>query len=584
MGYEKIRPGRERGQAAVFLVLALGLFLIGGVGFIVDGANLWFHHQSAQTAADAACTAGAMDLLSQVAGVTPPTTPWIPTSDDGSLFHCSGTTGGSTSNSSFPPCAYANLNGYSGSASQDVLVSFPVLSVVTACPTAPPFSQTACAADDLAATPYMQVEVHDSVPTTFMRLVGAAASSTVPARSRCGLSNVLSPVPILVLNPNDASPSAVNTFATDTGFSLKVLNGPQKSIQINSVSSVPDLDSGTIDLSEANNGKGGDFAVAARDAQPTGRGSPTIDYGTSGKWVTAAGVVSDPFATIDSPASASLSDCTGSPSPCVVYGSKGDSNCPDAVDGCDIYSPGRYPTGITVQNGAFANETGLAVFLPGIYYLGGNLSAGTNSCLRSGITEGDGNGGTMFYFSGSATLSVVSTSGALKLPTSGSNPGSNFDCASTNPSWAVSVSSAATCPGGSLGLGAVGVTELTGNVLLAPCAGTYGDPQGAGIARGMLFFQDREAVSAAPVWNSAGSFALVGNLYFHDCQSSTSTGTGANCISSAFTDTLTLGSGANAYIVGDIVADQLSLLANSNITVSLSPNPQYYVLKASLLQ
>ena len=91
-------------------------------------------------------------------------------------------------------------------------------------------------------------------------------------------------------------------------------------------------------------------------------------------------------------------------------------------------------------------------------------------------------------------------------------------------------------------------------------------------------------------WCSAGhstvpgtSFALVGNLYFHYCASS-SPGSGANCASTAFTDTLTLGSGALSYIAGDIVVDQLSLLANSNITVSLNPNPQYYVLKASLLQ
>ncbi len=69
---------RESGQAAVFLVLAMGIFLIGGVGFVVDGANLWFHRQSAQTAADAACTAGAMDLLSTAAGASlPNASDWI---------------------------------------------------------------------------------------------------------------------------------------------------------------------------------------------------------------------------------------------------------------------------------------------------------------------------------------------------------------------------------------------------------------------------------------------------------------------------------------------------------------------------
>jgi hypothetical protein len=45
---------------------------------------------------------------------------------------------------------------------------------------------------------------------------------------------------------------------------------------------------------------------------------------------------------------------------------------------------------------------------------------------------------------------------------------------------------------------------------------------------------------------------------------------------------LTLGSGANAYIIGNIVADQLHL--GGSLTVSLSPKAEYYTLKASLLQ
>ena len=80
---------RESGQAAVFLVLAMGIFLIGGIGFVVDGANLWFHRQSAQTAADAACASGAMNLLSLSVGATPPQQNWI-----GTNFLCSGSRGG----------------------------------------------------------------------------------------------------------------------------------------------------------------------------------------------------------------------------------------------------------------------------------------------------------------------------------------------------------------------------------------------------------------------------------------------------------------------------------------------------------
>src|SRR5207248_7935672 len=53
----------ESGQVMLFTVLALGLFLIGAMAFAVDLSYMWLNRQSAQTAADAACTAGAMDML-----------------------------------------------------------------------------------------------------------------------------------------------------------------------------------------------------------------------------------------------------------------------------------------------------------------------------------------------------------------------------------------------------------------------------------------------------------------------------------------------------------------------------------------
>jgi Flp pilus assembly protein TadG len=56
------RRDSESGQALVFMVLALSLFLLGAGALCVDMSNLWFHRQAAQNAADAACTAGAMDL------------------------------------------------------------------------------------------------------------------------------------------------------------------------------------------------------------------------------------------------------------------------------------------------------------------------------------------------------------------------------------------------------------------------------------------------------------------------------------------------------------------------------------------
>src|SRR5262245_47778148 len=93
----------ERGQAVVLVLLALSLFLVAVSAFGVDFANFWFHRQAAQGAADAACTAGAMDLLvnantgSTLGGFTA-----------GANFDCAATPGAA-------PCRYAALNGYNGS-------------------------------------------------------------------------------------------------------------------------------------------------------------------------------------------------------------------------------------------------------------------------------------------------------------------------------------------------------------------------------------------------------------------------------------------------------------------------------------
>ena len=44
----------QSGQVMLFVVLGLGLFLIGATAFAIDLSNMWFNRQAAQTAADAA--------------------------------------------------------------------------------------------------------------------------------------------------------------------------------------------------------------------------------------------------------------------------------------------------------------------------------------------------------------------------------------------------------------------------------------------------------------------------------------------------------------------------------------------------
>src|ERR1700681_767250 len=91
----------ESGQALVFLVLALALVFLGAGALSVDMSNLWFHRQAAQNAADAACTAGAMDLLVDAQGGATGHQGFV----NGTAFNCSV---GSTAT----PCQYAAKNGY----------------------------------------------------------------------------------------------------------------------------------------------------------------------------------------------------------------------------------------------------------------------------------------------------------------------------------------------------------------------------------------------------------------------------------------------------------------------------------------
>jgi len=570
------RQSRESGQAAVFLVLAMGLFLIGSMGFVVDGANLWFHRQSAQTAADAACTAGAMNMLSVAAGATPPPENWIGTS-----FQCSGSSDSGKNkvpNSGFTPCQYAAFNGYTSSGLQanhagtEVQVAFPgSFSSMQACLS----STTVCTAQDIAATPYVQVNITDRVQTTFMGMLNGGHTVDVGAQAICGLSNVLSAVPILVLNPNAANSGLASTMSAADTSSLTILNGPQKSIQVNSTdSNAVNLSNLSVDLTGANGGNGGDFAVAARESESAAGGS------LSGGWVEAAGVISDPFASIPAPTL---------PAAAPPYG----ADCPgisglgaDAI--CQHYSPGYYSGGITVapptdSEGSPAPTKVVAIFDPGIYYLDGNFVAGANTCLRPNTSTAIATSeGTMFYFHGTSTLQISGTSGGMSSGT--------FSCTTTS----VPISSIQCTASSNPLLSSLPSGGLTGNVLLAPCMGPYGDPLGsddpAGEQRGMLFFHDRDIrPTPQPKWHASGSFGLVGNVYFHYCNSTSSndSGSGANCDPNAFTDVFKVGSGSPAYIMGNIVVDQLQLgqmSGPSAITVSLNPNPQYDVLKASLLQ
>src|SRR5215472_16899870 len=97
-------PG-EGGQASILVVLMLSLFLLAVLAFAVDYTNIWFQRQQVQTAADAACQAGMMDVYQIASGATLPNMGFV-----------LGTAGSCSSFGSNGPtmCWYANKNGFNG--------------------------------------------------------------------------------------------------------------------------------------------------------------------------------------------------------------------------------------------------------------------------------------------------------------------------------------------------------------------------------------------------------------------------------------------------------------------------------------
>ncbi len=558
------RKPKEAGQAILFVLLAMGLFLMGAVAFSVDMGNLWFHRQAAQTAADAACTAGAMDLLvdntnhvTNQGGFTA-----------GTAFDCN-------VNPTYAPCKYAALNGYnsnispaSTSAGNNVYVSFPA--AVTGIPSTSPLFPPAA----LAPNPFMRVDVLDNAQTYFSGMLSGNQVQPVRAFAVCGTVLATSPVPIVVLNPTVSGALKVQGNPI-----IAILGGANRSIQVNSssTSAVSIGGSGGIDLACGGTSfTGSNLGVfggptTQTPASGTCPGTPipsTFPPNTSGfvPGVTGAyevaAPVSDPFAQIPAPNPATLP--AGSVTHNVPHNTHG---CPDTA-GCDEYTGGVYVGGINIKNVT-------AIFQPGIYHITDGLALDANSVVRPSTatpTNPINNiGGTVFYLTGK----VQTCSGQSGLVCVGSNSGkAGLDLFNT---------SLAQCPGGTppdpkLGLPAT----LSGNVLLAPCTGTYGDPLGK--VRGILFFADRSSGTGGG-WGGGGGFLLAGSMYFHQCNAA-GTGTGCGSTPTDYNAVFQLqgASGSASYILGEIITDQLQLQGNPTINMALNPSATYSILKATLLR
>ncbi len=318
----------QRGQAFLVIVVFVGVLLLAVMGLATDYSQIWAHRQMAQGAADAACMAGAADLF--LKGTDPTAAADFPALDFtwiGSTFDCS-------AKPTSVPCKYASVNGYSGS---NVSVSFPAAGSK---PWAPGIPATYGIG---AATPYIEVVITDPVPMTFTRLVSNSKTVNVAAGAGCGLIPINTPVPLVVLHT-----TASGSLSVSGSASIKIIGGPQRSIQVNSNSATA-VSVGTVDLSAAGpSGTGSDLAVFGGPTTKPGG----VNVGSTGNWIPGANPFGDPFGGVAAPASAPAT--VGSAKP-VPFGMNG---CPDP-SGCVELAAGNYSS-CTAS---------------------GNIVAGANGCL-----------------------------------------------------------------------------------------------------------------------------------------------------------------------------------------------------------
>jgi len=568
----------------ILMLLIFSLVLLGAVAFAVDMGMIWYHRQSAQSAADAACVAGAMDILVNAAGAATGHQGFNFTGNSDVCypggtpngFHCSALSGST-------PCAYAARNGYDGGGTtpgNDVCVSFPTAAKMTAVPS------TAVPGSTLVPNAFMRVDITDHVPTWFAGLLNGRTSQDVRTFAACGSVLESAPVPIVVLHPTLDSSLKGNGSQGE----IHILGGPSKSIEVNSGSSTAVAFGGKIDLSQGGpNYDGSQLGTFGGPATPTGTFLPGPTY-----WIDHAAPVVDPFQSVPTPA------VPGAPAPpadltavvncssanikllrCVIpyWNAKGIGAahvCPDPA-GCVLLTPGYYDSGLNLAGGG--NRT-TYLFDPGLYYIKDGFQAGSNTVLRTSkyppTVPANDIKGNIFYLTGKTVSCGASSKGLVCIT---SNSGSK--ASSTKPNPAVDTFSIfdSQCPGGTavdtkltdtLTKNGTPYTNLNGNLLLAPCTGPYGDPLGAGKVRGILFFQDH-ASGGDSAFGGGGSSLAAGSFYFHQ-----TTGFGANL-------QLQGNSGETSYILGEIIVDTLGMGGTPNIDMVLNPNKTNSILKATLL-
>jgi hypothetical protein len=577
----------QAGQASVFLLVILAAFLLASVGFAVDLSNMWFHRQAAQSAADAACVAGAMDMLYLHNGT-------ITTSPAFTV----GTSGDCSSSSTAALCQYAQFNGYAATTSAAGWSTSTAAGAVAVSWTFPTAVNGVTGASGITY-PFLNVVVREKPATWFMGLIGLK-SLTVGASCTCGLPPGIGGAPLVILNP-----TVGGALTLSGGAHIVIVGGPQTSIQVNSsADGSPSANSSSnavychggsgypIDTSTAGpSGTGGNLAIVGGPATNQFCGANYImNNTTQAQWKSPASVVPDPYASVPAPTQPSgkvLESVTpvatvaqgytpnSDPTYGYIYGTwvaSGTDSCPntaaqqhylthsssgDIYGNCLEFTPGYYPNGIdTTSLAGYAND--VVIFMPGVYYLNGNLNVGSSTTLRNAwVGTQPATSGVMFYFLSGGPLFA-------------GGPGAASGSINSVPSYYMNCSGTLTPTGMP--------NSLTGNVLISQCGagGTYigapsSDTYSATGQRGLLFFSAHANTYSGTLIGAGATLNFSGVLYFHN---------------SSYADLVQLnGAGASTtYAVGSIVVDQLTLSGSGTIAMNVNSTASSGVPEVSLFQ
>lgn len=496
------------------VAVALGIVLIGAVGLAIDTSQLYAHRQMAQAAADAAAQAAILSIFNG-------------TNVDPNGFAANASyTYTCIAADTITPCAYALKNGFGAAGGDTVFVDVPTAADIGLNPA------VLSASDPVNL---LRVTITRSVPTTFIRILGAAATANVKASAVAAICTTSVPIPILVLHPSmpDTTTAKNGAFYINGGagsgkFPIKIVGGGQTSIQVNSssASSITVKGSSTVNLSQAGpKGTGGDFGSFGTNPYPAG-----LDLGSTGHWNWLASPIKDPM-------------YFGKPTPYVVQPTPPASNgttqdigkldavrygCPAGTQ-CTLFWPGKYG-GI--------NVSGFALFAPGIYYI-----------TSGGLVFGSNTGAAMA--TGTEAIQPIPAGFQAKhgmlVFSSGNGAGDRFQFGAN--------------------AGAKGGITLVG--------ADPGLPYDS-----ILFFEDRTTtVAHTHSLQGGGNIVLTGTIYL------TNPWTKAH-VNPDLYQTLSLGgnSGGTTTLIGEIIADALEISGDARITMQLDPSTNPNVRRIALVQ